>query len=144
MSVEGDVAVEVPASEVAVTQSGSAITLEDAIRVVLRNSLHADSLARGHREVIKALDREDAKLCVLAESCDSKEYVKLVEALCSSNNIKLLKVADGMKLGEWAGLCKIDKNGDAQKVVRCSCVVVRDFGVESEHLEVLNEYLKRV
>ena len=32
---------------------------------------------------------------------------------------------DNKKLGEWAGLCKIDKDGKARKVVGCSCVVVK-------------------
>ena len=27
-------------------------------------------------------------------------------------------------LGEWAGLCKIDREGKARKVVGCSCIVV--------------------
>lgn len=35
------------------------------------------------------------------------------------------KVDDNKKLGEWAGLCKIDKEGKARKVVGCSCVVVK-------------------
>lgn len=51
--------------------------------------------------------------------------MKLVEALCAEHQINLIKVDDGKKLGEWAGLCKIDKEGKARKVVGCSCVVVK-------------------
>ena len=36
-----------------------------------------------------------------------------------------------MKLGEWAGLCKIDQEGNARKVVKCSCAVVRNWGAET-------------
>jgi len=36
----------------------------------------------------------------------------------------------------WAGLCKIDREGNPRKVVGCSCVVVRDYGEESEGLNV--------
>ena len=35
------------------------------------------------------------------------------------------QVDDNKKLGEWVGLCKIDKEGKPRKVVRCSCVVVK-------------------
>ena len=37
----------------------------------------------------------------------------------------ILQVDDNKKLGEWAGLCKIDKEGKARNVAGCSCVVVK-------------------
>lgn len=97
----------------------------DALKLVLRNSLIADGLARGLHESAKALDRRQALMCVLSSNCDEAEYVKLVEALCAEHNIPLFRVADGKMLGEWAGLCKIDKEGNARKVVNASVVVVK-------------------
>jgi small subunit ribosomal protein S12e len=46
------------------------------------------------------------------------------------------------KLGEWAGLCKIDKDGLPRKVCGASCVVVTNFGDENEGLAWLqaNEF----
>lgn len=52
------------------------------------------------------------------------------------------QVADKKKLGEWVGLCKIDKEGNPRKIVGCSCVVVKDYGKESQALDVLNEHFK--
>ena len=69
--------------------------------------------------------RRQAYLCVLANNCDEPMYVRLVEALCAEHGINLMKVDDNKKLGEWSGLCKIDKEGKARKVVGCSCVVVK-------------------
>merc|ERR1711918_233298 len=46
-------------------------------------------------------------------------------------------VDDNTELGEWAGLCKIDKEGNARKVVACSCVCVTDYGEQSEALDFL-------
>lgn len=138
MSAEGDVVVAA-----AETMPMSMMSVEDALVRVLQKSLAHDGLARGLRECVKALDRKHAHLCVLAESCDQRDYVKLIQALCQEHSIDLIKVADAKKLGEWAGLCKIDKNGDAQKVVNCSCVVVKEFGEESEAMHVLLEHLKR-
>ena len=42
-----------------------------------------------------------------------------------------------MKLGEWSGLCKIDQEGNARKVVKCSCAVVRNWGLETPAHHVL-------
>ncbi|CAD5176467.1 unnamed protein product [Musa acuminata subsp. malaccensis] len=39
-------------------------------------------------------------------------------------------------------LCKIDSEGKARKVVGCSCVVVKDYGEESEGLHIVQEYVK--
>ena len=140
MSSEGDVAVAVAADSTVPT---SAITVEDALCSVLRTSLRHDGLSRGLRESAKALDRKDAQLCVLAESCDEKNYVRLIEALCAEHDIPLIKIPDGKKLGEWTGLCKIDKNGVPQKVINCSVAIVRDFGEETQELAVLLDYFKR-
>ena len=90
-----------------------------------------DGLARGLRECAKALDKRQAHLCVLNESCTEAEYTKLIEALCAEHKINLIKVSDPKVLGTWAGLCKIDRDGTPRKVVGCSCVVVKDYGQES-------------
>lgn len=64
-------------------------------------------------------------LCILADNCDEPMYKKLVQALCNEHQIPLIKVDNNKKLGEWAGLCKIDSAGKARKVVGCSCVVIK-------------------
>merc|ERR1711924_592673 len=61
-------------------------------------------------------------LCVLAENCSEPAYKKLIEALCTEHGINLMKVPDNSELGEWAGLCKVDSEGKARKIVSCSCV----------------------
>lgn len=141
MSAEGDVVVEVTAIETVQEVVVESLSMEDALRQVLRNSLYQDGLSRGLREAVKALDQRLAKICILAESCEEKEYVRLIEALCAEHKVQLVKVADAKQLGQWVGLCKIDKNGDAQKVVACACAVVREYGVESTALEVLLQHV---
>jgi small subunit ribosomal protein S12e len=98
-------------------------------------------------------------MCVLNESCEEEAYKKLVVALCSEHKIPLIKVPDGKQLGEWAGLCKystsekfrtllilytgvLDREGNARKVVNCSCVVVKDWGEESQERSILLNYFQ--
>jgi ribosomal protein L7Ae-like RNA K-turn-binding protein len=93
-----------------------------------------------------------AHLAVLAESCYSEPYNKLIEALRAEHNIKVIKIADRKKLGEWTGFCILDCEGNARKVVGASCIVVKDYGkslkpcrycsIISNHIEIvaLREY----
>ena len=111
--------------------------VETALAKVLKNALCHDGLRRGLHEVAKALDKGEAKLCVLSQACNEPAYTKLIEALCAEHGVDLMKVSDGKQLGEWVGLAKVDKEGTARKVVGCSSVVVSDFGEESEALTIL-------
>jgi small subunit ribosomal protein S12e len=95
-----------------------------ALKEVLKSALVHDGLARGLREAVKAIDKRQAHLVVLASNCNEDNYVKLIEALCAEHGIHLLKVDDNKQLGEWSGLCKIDKEGTARKIVGCSAVAI--------------------
>ncbi|KAG5981211.1 40S ribosomal protein S12 [Claviceps digitariae] len=114
----------------------------DALKGVLKLALMHDGLARGLREASKALDRRQAHMCVLNENCEEDAYKKLVAALCDEHKIPLIKVQDGKQLGEWAGLCVLDREGNARKVVNCSCVVVKDWGEESQERSILLNYFQ--
>merc|ERR1712212_166530 len=135
--MEGDVAAPAP------VVSGEAMDIHTAVQEVLKSALVVDGLVRGLREAVKALDKRQAHLCILAANCDEPSYVKLVEALCVEHNIPMFKVDNNKKLGEWSGLCKIDAEGKARKVVGCSCVVIRDWGRETQAHDVLQDYLKK-
>ncbi|MCJ1284113.1 Ankyrin repeat domain-containing protein 11 [Xylographa opegraphella] len=132
---------EVEVSADATASKGQMSTLE-ALKGVLKLALIHDGLARGLREASKALDRRQAHMCVLNEACEEEAYKKLVVALCSEHKIPLIKVPDGKQLGEWAGLCVLDREGNARKVVNCSCVVVRDWGEESQERSILLNYFQ--
>merc|ERR1712241_11649 len=119
-----------------------AMDINQALQEVLKNALIHDGLCRGIKEATKALDKREAHLCILSNSVDEPLYPKLIEALCVEHGINLLKVDDAKKLGEWAGLCKLDKEGKARKVNACGVVVVKDYGIESQALDVVREYLK--
>jgi len=129
-------------ADVEVSADVSKGQVSDALKEVLKLALRHDGLARGLREASKALDRRQAHMCVLNESCEEEAYKKLVMALCSEHNIPLIMVPDGKQLGEWAGLCVLDREGNPRKVVNCSCVVVKDWGEESQERTLLANYFK--
>ncbi|KAK9465712.1 50S ribosomal protein L30e-like protein [Lipomyces arxii] len=120
------------------------MSVEEALKGVLKKALIHDGLARGLREASKALNSHRAHLAVLCDSCDEDSYIKLIEALCAETEpkIPLIKVSDSKKLGEWAGLCVLDREGNARKVVGCSCVVVKDWGEESTERDFLLQYFE--
>ncbi|KAB0386717.1 hypothetical protein FD755_001673 [Muntiacus reevesi] len=111
--------------------AGRVMDVNTALPEVLKTALIHDGLARGIREAAKALDKRQAHLCVPASNCDEPMYVKLVEALRAEHQINLIKVDDNRKLEEWVGL-----------LVGCSCVVVKDYGKESQAKDVIEEYFK--
>ena len=111
--------------------------VEDALRIVLRKSLEVNGLIRGLSEVARSLDRRTAHLCVLADDCEDESYKKLISALCKQNNIDIIRVNERSKLAEWAGLTKLDAEGNIKKVFKCSSVSIRDFGERSKALDML-------
>lgn len=109
--VEENAAAAPVADEVEVSADAASkgqMSVLDALKGVLKLALMHDGLARGLREASKALDRRQAHMCVLNESCEEDAYKKLIIALCSEHKIPLIKVPDGKQLGEWAGLCMLN------------------------------------
>ena len=116
--------------------------LQRAQEVLGRRRL-AQRSQRGVQEEI--VESRKALLCVLAQDCDQADYTKLIQALCNASERSLgesERVRPAVSLGQWAGLCKLDAEGQARKVVKCSCVVVSDYGEETLALGVLQEFLK--
>ena len=67
-----------------------------------------------HPSLIRLLNGSSS---ILAENCDEANYVRLIEALCVEHQIPILKIGDNKTLGEWSGLCKIDREGMYPSVI---------------------------
>uniref|UniRef100_A0A7S0B618 40S ribosomal protein S12 n=1 Tax=Pyrodinium bahamense TaxID=73915 RepID=A0A7S0B618_9DINO len=115
--------------------------LNSAVKRVLKNALVVDGVVRGLHEVAKHIDASKAQVVFLAESCNEPAYKKLVQGLAVEKNVPLIDVPDNKSLGEWAGLCKIDKDGLPRKVVGASCVAITDFGEEGQAYDYMMKYL---
>lgn len=115
----------------------------EALKEVLKKAAIHDGLAKGLRECCRALDKRTGYFCVLADNIAEKQYKQLIENLCAEANIDIIRVPDNMQLGEWIGLAKYDKNMKPRKLQKCGCVIVRDFGEESDALQVVLSSLKK-
>eukprot|EP00884_Botryococcus_braunii_P018006 jgi/Botrbrau1/488/Bobra.110_2s0126.2 len=110
-----------------------------AVQDVLKKALAHGGLSRGIREAARVLEQGKGQMAVVAEDCDQPDIKKLVEALCNEHGVQLLSVPESKQLGQWSGLCKIDAEGEARKVVGCSVVVVTDYGENTQGLATLQE-----
>ena len=125
-----------------IVESSGPMDLHAAIQQVLRKALAYDGLSRGLSEAVRAIERGQAQICFMAQDCNESDYSKLIEALCTEHGVNLVSVPQNKQLGEWCGLCKMDEEGNARKVVGCSCAVVTDYGENTEGLAILQNHLK--
>merc|ERR1712137_352125 len=112
---------------------------EEALKVVLRNALIHDGLSRGLKESVKTLAKNEAELVILVESVTEDSIKNLIKGLAKGGEepIPIVYVSDAKQLGEWAGLSKVDREGNARKVVGASVVVIKNFGVDTPSVDVV-------
>lgn len=96
-------------TEAAAPAPGEPMDVNSAVKLVLKKALAHDGLCRGLRETTRAIEKDSAQLCILAEDCDQPDYKKLVEALCAEKQVHLLSVPEAKQLGQWAGVSQYVK-----------------------------------
>merc|ERR1712051_46683 len=131
---------EVAAQEV--EEEVKADNINDAIKSVIKKSQANDGLVKGLNEVLKALDRKQALIAVLATDCEDAKYEKFVTAMAKAGGIPLIEVDSRMDLGEWLGHCHYDKDGAARKVKGTSSVAIKNYGEETEALSFVLNYIR--
>mmetsp|Transcript_15985 Transcript_15985/g.14349 ORF Transcript_15985/g.14349 Transcript_15985/m.14349 type:complete len:133 (-) Transcript_15985:61-459(-) len=118
-----------------------------ALAQVLKDARANDCLARGLREVCKAVESKKAAFVIVAESCDDDKYKKCIEALCDDCGINRIKVPDSKQLGQWCGLVRTDQENNVVKVVKCSsCAVINtipDSVADSNAFKMVIESMKK-
>ena len=117
-------------------------TLLTELPIVIKKSQVNDGLVHGLNEVVKALDRKDAQLCILAKDCKEQKYKTLVEAFCAQNNILLIHIDERNKLGEFLGYYKKDDEGKIRKLRGVSSCAIKDFGESTSALDYVLQYAK--
>ena len=113
-----------------------AMDINTAVHEVLKTAVVHDGLSRGFHEATKTLYKREAVLCVLVNDCDEKMYVNLIEALVlkiTSTYLRLMTTRNWVNGLVFAKLTKRDNQ-------ECSCVVVKNWGKESQALDIVNVY----
>lgn len=80
-----------------------------ALQMVLKKALAHDGLSRGLHETVRAIEKGQAQLCIIASDCDNPDCGKLTQALCSEHGVSLLSVPEAKQLGQWAGVSPTDR-----------------------------------
>ena len=97
---------DAPAPTPAPAAAAGPMDIFDAVQEILKLAMIHDGMARGLRESVKALDKRQALLCILANNCDEQTYVKLIEALCAEHGINLIKVR-GCSLSQYFSISSL-------------------------------------
>jgi len=90
------------------------IEQEDIQNVVVQQIANRNAV-HGLRTCTKLIAQGQAEVCLLAKDVTEKEYKNLIEAITRENKTALINVDSKETLGTWAGLAKIDEEGEVVK-----------------------------
>lgn len=118
--------------------------MEDSfyIQKVIQEADQQKLLSKGLNEVCRNIEQRKGVLCILAKNCDNEQYKLTVETLCKENGMPLIFVDDNETLGKWAGLCKLNAEGIPRKIVKCSCLLIKKWGIMNENVEKVKSMIE--
>eukprot|EP01053_Blabericola_migrator_P005882 Blabericola_migrator_1__5881@NODE_2979_length_2143_cov_132_835260_g1865_i0_p2_GENE_NODE_2979_length_2143_cov_132_835260_g1865_i0NODE_2979_length_2143_cov_132_835260_g1865_i0_p2_ORF_typecomplete_len154_score40_84Ribosomal_L7Ae/PF01248_26/2_3e15PELOTA_1/PF15608_6/0_013Enolase_C/PF00113_22/0_049PucR/PF07905_11/0_12SpoU_sub_bind/PF08032_12/0_17_NODE_2979_length_2143_cov_132_835260_g1865_i0130591 len=116
--------------------------LEDAIEKSLKFAAIDNGIKVGVSQVMRAMEAERAHCVFLAANVEEKSISKAVTLLAESKKVPVIEVPDSKELGRWAGLCKIDREGQARKIVPASCVAITNYAMASPAFEYLQKHIE--
>jgi len=102
----------------------AAIEAQD-LSQVMRGARQMRHAFLGLNEAVRAIEQGGIELCLLANDVNDDAYKSLIEALASETKTALIKVDSKDLLGEWAGLAKMDEEGNVAKARPCGVVAIK-------------------
>ncbi|MES1919245.1 40S ribosomal protein S12 [Bonamia ostreae] len=118
-------------------------TINEAVEKAILIALQYGDVSRGLKESIKALESEDGLVLILAKDNDEPLYVQTLTALANEKDVPILKVDSKMELGRASRFCKYDIEGKPRKIVKCSSVVIKSWGRESNAREMIMQEIEK-
>ena len=105
------------------------------IEAGLRQINLSGNVAKGLNCAAKAIMKNKAKLVLLAEDCDNKDYKNLIIGLCKKYNTKLQMVPQKELLGRALGLTHLKADGSVRRQMNCgACAIIKYGSVETQEL----------
>jgi len=95
------------------------------LSAIIRGSRAQRTCYLGLNEVCRAIEQGGIELLLLANDVNDASYKSLIEALAGETRTALIKVDSKDLLGEWAGLAKIDEEGNVTKQRACGCIAIK-------------------
>ena len=91
------------------------------------------SVAKGVKCTVKAILKGKARLVLLADDCENKDYKNLITGLCKKQNVKLQAVPSKEEVGKALGLAHIKADGTVKRQIGCgACAIIKYGTVETE------------
>jgi large subunit ribosomal protein L7Ae len=107
--------------------------LANATLELVKMARETGKIKKGVNEVIKSVERGQAKLVVIAENVDPPEIVAFLPSLCQERRIPYIYVPAKEALGNAAGL-----------EVPASSIAVIDVGEARSYFEEIMKQLKKI
>ena len=102
----------------------------------LRQINLSGSVAKGIKCTVKAILKSKARLVLLADDCENKDYKNLITGLCKKHNIRLQSVAQRELLGKALGLANLKADGTVRRQIGCgACAIIKYGSVETQELD---------
>ena len=107
---------------------------------ILESGLHqinlSGNVAKGIKCTTKAILKGKARLVLLADDCENKDYKNLITGLCKKYNVKLQNVAKKEVIGKALGLTHIKADGTVKRQMGCgACAIIKYGSVETQETE---------
>ncbi|MEM1966617.1 MAG: 50S ribosomal protein L7Ae [Nitrososphaerota archaeon] len=107
--------------------------LANATFEIVKMARETGKIRKGVNEVIKSVERGQAKLVVIAENVDPPEVVAFLPSLCEEKKIPYIYVPTKEELGKAAGL-----------EVSASSVAVIDLGEAKTYFDEVQKQLAKI
>lgn len=110
------------------SQEQRLMTKEEAFTEMCFESIKAEGLIKGFRQVTKSIISGRSRLVILSMEIDHDEMKTVLENLAEQHGVPVVKIKTHEELAEYVGQCKRGENDVIVKRTRCAAASIENFG----------------